>query len=190
MSRGLGQACQISDEEYMEWPNCGTHFNVTTTNPSFYSWVWDSMGNPHGPVHVWLGGTLDCGNVYKTLSNLVGNDISEVFAYLGLGHRKKLWYSGIWTCEEEEKVSVDVKPSEVRRQAVAEIWYMSMTINDRSSFLVVHTLLTGQSDRPPPILGSAILPKYDPKYVSLVKVAAIFFIWLLRHWGGAAGRRS
>lgn len=116
ISRGVGQTCQVSSDGYLTWPNCQTHFDLMTTNNDFYSWVWDSMGDAHTPIHLWLGGTMDCDVMYNKIGDLVGADIAETFAYLSVGHRKGLFCSKIWGCNGVE--SVDKKPDEVGTNVV------------------------------------------------------------------------
>ena len=108
----MGETCQVSSDDYLNWPTCQTHFELITTNADFYSWVWDSMGEAHSPVHLWLGGTMDCDTMYNEIGNLVGTEIAETFAYLSVGHRKGLFCEQIWGCNGT--ASVDEKPDEVR----------------------------------------------------------------------------
>lgn len=113
MSRGIGENCQVNVDEYLAWPNCQVHYELTTTSGDFYSWVWESMGDPHGPIHLWLGGVLDCADTYNEIGSLVGPDIAATLAFLAVEHRRSLFCEGVWSCEGD-KVSVDAKPEEVR----------------------------------------------------------------------------
>lgn len=112
MTRGLNKECLVLVDDYLEWPTCEIHYNLTLTNDDFYSWVWDSLGSPHGTLHLWLGGVMDCKDAYSKTASLVGPDIAKTLSFLAVGHRKPLFYNGIWQCEGD-KVSVDVKPEEV-----------------------------------------------------------------------------
>ena len=112
MSRGLGGLCQVTVDEYLDWPNCQIHYDLTTTNRDFYSWVWESMGDPHGPIHLWLGGVMNCENMYNQIGRLVGADIAATLAFLAVTHRRSLFCEGPWSCEGD-KVTVDVTPEEV-----------------------------------------------------------------------------
>lgn len=112
LSRGLGENCQVSVDEYLEWPSCQIHYDLTTTNHDFYSWVWDSMGDAHGPIHLWLGGVMDCESTYNNIGRLVGDDLAKTLSFLGVGHRRSAFCEGLWSCEGP-KVTVDVKPEEV-----------------------------------------------------------------------------
>ena len=112
VSRAVGEQCQTSADGYLTWPNCEAHYELVTTNHEFYSWVWGSMGDPHGPIHFWLGGNIDCDTTYNKMANLVGDEIAEMFAFLANGHRKGLFCDKVWGCKRT--ASVDEKPYEVR----------------------------------------------------------------------------
>ena len=112
ITRGLGKMFQSIADKFMPWPTCEVHYDLVTTNFDLYSWVWFSIGDPHAPIHNWLGGNLDCDATYNEIGNLVGADVAEVLAYLGSGYRKMLFCDRIWGCTRT--VSVDEKPSEVR----------------------------------------------------------------------------
>eukprot|EP00904_Undaria_pinnatifida_P007024 jgi/Undpi1/3451/HiC_scaffold_16.g06823.m1 len=111
LSRGLGETCQVIADEFITWPDCEAHYDLTVENGEFYSWVWESMSSPHAPVHYWLGGAIDCDVMYNHIANLVGTDIAESLAFLSVGHRKGLYCNGIWSCEGT--ASVGEQPSEL-----------------------------------------------------------------------------
>lgn len=113
MSRGLGEVCQTSANGPQSWPNCESHYDLTTGNAVFYSWVWSAMTTPHAPVHLWLGGYLDCDTMYNKISALLGSDAGNAFAFLANGHRKGLFISKAWGCKGT--TSVEDNPDEVRR---------------------------------------------------------------------------
>ena len=117
LSRAVGKQCQTSVDRYLTWPNCKTHYDLITTNREFYSWVWDSMGGSHGPVHFWLGGNFDCDTTFNKIGNLVGDEIAEQLAFLASAHRKGLFCENAWGCKRT--ASVDEKPNEVRAKAVS-----------------------------------------------------------------------
>ena len=48
--------CEADVSEEYPWPTCSMHYELATEYESFYDWIWDSMYDPHGPVHVWIGG--------------------------------------------------------------------------------------------------------------------------------------
>lgn len=65
MFRGLGRICQTTAINYPAWPNCESHDDLSTNNAEFWSWMWNNMGDTHGPVHVWLGENIDCDSKYS-----------------------------------------------------------------------------------------------------------------------------
>eukprot|EP00904_Undaria_pinnatifida_P007010 jgi/Undpi1/3439/HiC_scaffold_16.g06812.m1 len=135
MSRGLGETCEINAAEYLVWPDCRSHYDLTITNDDFYSWLWDGMSNSHGSLHLWLGGLMDCGPMYKDISNLVGNDIAKQLAFLSLGHRRSLYCNGVWTCDGE-KVTMDVKPSEILSSGTCGCQGYDLTQGDDYKLLI------------------------------------------------------
>lgn len=116
ISRAVGEQCQAGVDGYLTWPNCRDHYELVTTNSAFYAWVWDSMGSSHGPVHLWLGGNIDCDSAYNQIGDLVGAEIAEIFAFLANGHRKGLFCAKVWGCKRN--ASVDEKPKEVKTKKV------------------------------------------------------------------------
>ncbi|CAM9778398.1 unnamed protein product, partial [Sphacelaria rigidula] len=76
LTRGMGSICGVRAEPKYSWPTCELHYDLTIDYTDFYSWVWTSLYSPHGPVHVWLGGVLDCSETYAKLTKLVGPYIS------------------------------------------------------------------------------------------------------------------
>lgn len=107
----MGEQCQAGVDGYLTWPNCRDHYELVTSNSAFYSWVWDSMGSSHGPVHLWLGGNIDCASAYNKIGDLVGSDIAEIFAFLANGHRKGLFCAKVWGCRTN--ALVEENPDEV-----------------------------------------------------------------------------
>lgn len=122
VSRGLGELCQTIYDGATTWPDCKSHYELTTENNDFYSWVWTSEDSPHAPVHLWLGGNLDCDRTYEKIGDLVGSDVARQLAYLANGHRKRLFYAGVWGCSRP--ASMDETPAEVRRSAVYLSFYV------------------------------------------------------------------
>lgn len=112
MTRALGQSCLINMDDIFTWPDCQSHYDVTLTNGDFYSWLWDSMGEPHGSIHLWLGSAMDCDSMYVEIGTLVGEEIANSLAYFAVEHRRSLFAESYWSCEGET-VTVDKKPEEV-----------------------------------------------------------------------------
>ncbi|CAN0004827.1 unnamed protein product, partial [Hapterophycus canaliculatus] len=42
------------------WPGCSSHYDLQDIFTSYYAYTWWSQYGPHGPVHVWVGGNVDC----------------------------------------------------------------------------------------------------------------------------------
>lgn len=95
----MGEICGVRVEEKYPWPNCQSHYDLNTAYTDFYSWVWESLYGPHGPVHVWLGGVMDCDETYDKIAALVGKEISAELAYFSFVHRKNLFRAGLFKCE-------------------------------------------------------------------------------------------
>ena len=125
VTRGLGKVCQYTGDKFLPWPSCKIHYELVTTNFDFYSWLWDSIGDAHAPVHFWLGGTLDCDTTFKEIENLVGTDVAEKIAFLVSNYRKVLFCDRIWVCTRP--ASVDETPYEVRGYAVSSSAYIVET---------------------------------------------------------------
>lgn len=104
--------CGVDVEEDYPWPTCEAHYKLVTSYSDFYSWVWASLYDPHGPVHIWIGGMLDCTNTYAKIRELVGEETARKLIKLGFVHRKELFRSGFFTCEG--KVDVSAREDEVK----------------------------------------------------------------------------
>ena len=94
-----------------EWPICELHYDLVKDYDDFYSWSWESMYMPHGPVHFWLGGYLDCAQTYDKMADLLGSTMADIFAAESFNNRKGLYWSGIWYCEGI--VDEDTPPEDV-----------------------------------------------------------------------------
>lgn len=107
----MGNMCGIDTSETYPWPSCTTHYELATEYDSFYSYVWESLYDPHGPVHIWIGGVLDCERSYEQIGKLVGEDAAGELAMFSFVHRKNMYRENIFKCEGT--AGVNVKPSEV-----------------------------------------------------------------------------
>ena len=103
--------CDGHIEQPCAWPTCGIHYDLVNDFGDFYSWSWESMYWPHGPVHFWLGGFLDCAQPYDKMAHLVGSTMANTFAAYSCNHRKALYWDEIWYCEGT--VDEDMPPGEV-----------------------------------------------------------------------------
>ncbi|CAM9780271.1 unnamed protein product [Ectocarpus sp. 12 AP-2014] len=111
LTRGLGQLCQLNTDRLLPWPTCQTHYELTTGSHTFDDWVWNSMHAPHAPLHLWLGGTMDCAGMYEAITELVGNSIAETLTLLAIYHRRNLFCDDVWYCDG--RADVETKPSEL-----------------------------------------------------------------------------
>lgn len=118
LTRGMGKMCGAQIDESFPWPTCSMHYDMVTSYTDFYSWVWYSLYDPHGPVHIWIGGVLDCEDTYEEIASLVGPEIAEELALYSFIHRKNLFRQGLFYCEGT--ASVDQTPSEVRLVVVVK----------------------------------------------------------------------
>ncbi|CAM9642571.1 unnamed protein product [Ascophyllum nodosum] len=116
LTRGMGQMCQINFDDYIAWPTCQKHYDLVTGYSDFYSWVWESMGNPHAPVHFWVGGNLDCQETFRRIGDLVGPSIAAKLTPFANAYRKGLYCDGIWSCEGI--VDISMKPYELAQNKV------------------------------------------------------------------------
>ena len=71
------------------FPSCALHHNLTfgTLGASWYDWVWHASYDPHGPVHVAIGGTFNCRAQYDSLNEtVIPKDLERlrVFSYVTL----------------------------------------------------------------------------------------------------------
>lgn len=75
--------------------------------------MWESQYEPHGNVHIWLGGVNDCEDTYSRVEELLGTQATNVLQKFSFAHRKDLFRDGLWYCSEEETSrgrQVEVKP--------------------------------------------------------------------------------
>ncbi|CAM9856817.1 unnamed protein product [Pylaiella littoralis] len=105
LTRGMGNTCGYESTDTYSWPTCETHYKLVTEFSDFYSFVWDSLYDPHGPVHIWIGGVLDCEETYSKIGDLVGEDAAESLAMLSFCHRKSMYRDGFFKCEGSAEVS-------------------------------------------------------------------------------------
>eukprot|EP00903_Cladosiphon_okamuranus_P016180 g14931.t1 len=111
LTRGMGNMCGIDTSDTYPWPSCQTHYNLATEYDSFYSYVWESLYDPHGPVHIWIGGVLDCERSYAQIGELVGEESAASLAMFSFVHRKNLYRENIFKCEGT--AGVNQKPIEL-----------------------------------------------------------------------------
>ncbi|CAN0387437.1 unnamed protein product [Pylaiella littoralis] len=111
LTRGMGDMCGVDTSATYPWPTCETHYELATEYNDFYSYVWESLYDPHGPVHIWIGGVLDCEDTYSKIRELVGEYAAGVLAMFSFVHRKNLYRENFFSCEGTADVSQ--KPDEL-----------------------------------------------------------------------------
>lgn len=107
----MGNMCGIDTSDTYPWPSCSTHYELATEYDSFYSYVWESLYDPHGPVHIWIGGVLDCERSYAQIGELIGEYNAGQLAMFSFVHRKNMYRENIFKCEGV--AGVNQKPDEV-----------------------------------------------------------------------------
>lgn len=95
------------------WPSCSDHYSMVTEHPDFYSWVWTGQCTPHGNVHQWIAGVLNCEDTLGSVGDLVGLENALALGLANFDTRKKLWIFDWFTCESES-ASTDESLDEVR----------------------------------------------------------------------------
>ena len=96
--RGLGQYCDAAVVDGTPWPSCSTHFSLVTGYSSYYGWVCESAHTPHGNVHIWIGGMLNCDETITNLSDLVGKENADLLKASAM-NRKGYWREEMYQCE-------------------------------------------------------------------------------------------
>ena len=96
---------------YELWPSCGMHWNLTfdTGYNTWYQWVWDAGYAPHGPIHDYIGGYTNCGNLHEDLLNILPTGAIDSFAKFMVVLPKSLYRAFYLTppeyCTEDTPVS-------------------------------------------------------------------------------------
>eukprot|EP00752_Nemacystus_decipiens_P008279 g7402.t1 len=98
LTRGLGKLCDGYVTDSYHWPTCELHHWLVTGYTDFYSWVWESMYAPHGPVHTWIGGVLNCEDTVGAVSALVGAENADALALYAFDQRKNFWRDEMFEC--------------------------------------------------------------------------------------------
>lgn len=107
----MGKMCGGRVDKAFPWPTCEMHYSMVADYSDFYSWVWHSLYDPHGPVHIWIGGVLDCEETYAHIASLVGPGIADQLAMYSFIHRKNLYRQGFFSCTGT--TSIEQAPADV-----------------------------------------------------------------------------
>ena len=103
--------CGTRVEDMYMWPNCNAHYDLITLYDDFYSYVWTSLYDPHGPVHVWLGGVVDCESTFDKIADLTNREVAREMSYYSFIYRKNMWRAGYFKCSGS--VEIEEKPGAV-----------------------------------------------------------------------------
>ena len=78
------------------WPSCAAHYNFTfhAAYDAWYDYVWAAGYSPHGPVHYFVGGYVNCAGLEERFGGLIDADGARSLALLLLGVPKNLWRDG------------------------------------------------------------------------------------------------
>lgn len=108
--------CGVRIQSIFSWPTCAGHHALATSTlyDSFYNWVWKSSYEPHGPVHTWLGGMVDCEETLEELEELIGQETATILLSFSFIHRKVLYRNKMWMCQPGVTADVSDSPAEVR----------------------------------------------------------------------------
>ncbi|CAM9190527.1 unnamed protein product, partial [Discosporangium mesarthrocarpum] len=101
ITRGFGDMCGDTSFTAFPLPTCYDHYSLSTSHNTFYGWVWDSMYESHGSIHIWIGGILDCRVAYAQIADLVGKKVATTLRGLAFIHRKNLFRDGLFVCRED-----------------------------------------------------------------------------------------
>lgn len=93
----MGQFCDAKISDTYPWPTCALHLSLVTEYPDWYGWVCESQHAPHGYVHVWIGGMINCHETITNLSALVGKENADLIKMSM--NRKSYWQEGYFECE-------------------------------------------------------------------------------------------
>ncbi|CAM9270816.1 unnamed protein product [Choristocarpus tenellus] len=107
MTRGMGEYCGGDSLAFQPMPTCADHYSLTTDYNTFYGWSWFSMNDPHSPVHVYLGGLMDCQETYNEIEHMVGRNAAEWLRMLSITHRKTLYRAGFLFCLDDVPTHLD-----------------------------------------------------------------------------------
>ena len=111
-------------------PDCGSHYNLTfdIEYASFYDYVWKASYRPHGPVHLFIGGYLNCESALEEMRHYGLTDIQinllkwYPFKYVKDAWRYKLTESP--TCsadtpQQECHMQCNIDPSNIEDNQIA-----------------------------------------------------------------------
>lgn len=95
------ETCGKMTLESMPSANCAA-FHGLLQQPTLAEYARFVSYDPHGPVHILLGGTLNCEAAYDRLGALFSEAEVADYREFAFGHHKNLFRWGILTCEAEQ----------------------------------------------------------------------------------------
>eukprot|EP00752_Nemacystus_decipiens_P012221 g10835.t1 len=98
MTRGLGEMCGLDSTEFYTWPGCSSHYDLQDRFNSYYGYTWWSQYGPHGPVHVWVGGNVDCKKDMDTVIGIVGEEYRQSMSGFLFVFRKDMFRDTTFKC--------------------------------------------------------------------------------------------
>eukprot|EP00903_Cladosiphon_okamuranus_P011690 g10995.t1 len=98
MTRGLGEMCGLDSTEFYSWPGCSSHYDLQNRFNSYYGYTWWSQYGPHGPVHVWVGGNVDCKKDMDTVIDIVGEEYRQSMSGFLFVFRKDMFRDTAFKC--------------------------------------------------------------------------------------------
>ncbi|CAM9612742.1 unnamed protein product [Choristocarpus tenellus] len=107
ITRGFGEFCGGDATSAQALPSCADHYSLTTDYNTFYGWSWYALVDPHGPIHLWIGGILDCQETFNDIANLVGVETTMDLRKLAITHRKTLYRDGLLFCKDDTPQYLD-----------------------------------------------------------------------------------
>ena len=75
------------------WPSCVSHYNMTfdPAYDTWYDYVWTAGYAPHGPVHYFIGGYVNCGDLGTTFDGLLDDVAVNSLSLMLIGIPKNFW---------------------------------------------------------------------------------------------------
>ncbi|CAM9305494.1 unnamed protein product [Ectocarpus fasciculatus] len=98
LTRGLGEMCGLDSTEFYSWPGCSSHYDLQDKFNSYYGYTWWSQYGPHGPVHVWVGGNVDCKKNLDKVMAIVGEEYRLTMSGYLFVKRKDMFRDAMFKC--------------------------------------------------------------------------------------------
>jgi len=104
---------------YESWPFCADHYNITFEVDSWYEWVWSGGYTPHGPIHYYIGGYTNCGDLLSEFEALgLGEAQVKDFAVWMVMLPKNFWRA--YVTESPESCSHDAPQTECHMKCMLD----------------------------------------------------------------------